>query len=239
MASPEKSLDTTGGSFLYGNWIWWRYLTERFDQEGGTALPLLVRDVWEAADNSDNNGTWSMKALAEVLQDEGHSLADVYADFSSTNRRPADFYEEGTNYEKAPLSKAFELTASRTSVDGRTPLLRHMSSTTAAFIPKSGYDEADWKLRVEVDLPNSGHEPSALVTIVGIDGTVVTQEYFGLSSDGKGAVQVPFSSTAVRRVELTLTNGDHSYDCGKGTRWACRGVPDKKRPFAFSATASQ
>ena len=72
----------------------------------------------------------------------------------------------------------------------------------------------------------------------GTDGSV-TREFIGVTSDGVGSLQVPFSSADVKRVELTLTDGDHSYDCQEQTSWSCEGIPDKKRDFSYSAAAVQ
>ncbi len=244
LRSPQKPLDTSGGLYLYGNWIWWRYLTERFPADGSTGLPLLVRHVWETADDSGQDGTYSMDALRRVLSspDYNHQqLGNVFADFSSANRFPVMTYSEGgagKGYPKAPLSGTFQLTGAKRSISQKSRELAHMSSTTVAFVPKKGYAEDGWHLDIQVDLPDTGRMPYAQVTVVRLDGSIA-RDYIGLDPAGDGTFQAPFSSSVVRRVELTLTNGNHDYECGEGTRWSCHGTPDKARPYRFKATADQ
>ena len=43
----------------------------------------------------------------------------------------------------------------------------------------------------------------------------------------------------MKRVELTLVNANHTYDCNEGTQWSCRGLPGPERPFAYSAESWQ
>ena len=241
LRSPKRPLDSSNGLYVYGNWIWWRYLTERFPQENGTGLPTLVRDVWVRADDSAAGGTYSMSALSSELTERGQRLAYVFADFSGQNRLPDDpttgIYEEGAAYQKAPLSARYALDADdRPSVGKQSQTLPHLSSTTVAFVPKSGYDGLGRVLRVDVDLPSTVHEPAALVTTFGTDDSV-DRRFVRLSSTGNGSLDASFDSLTVERVELTLTNGDHSYDCNEGTGWSCRGVPDQKRSFTYSATS--
>ena len=245
LTSPQRPLDSAGGLFLYGNWIWWRYLTERFPEGGaGDGLPALVRRVWERADAKVSETTYSMDALDRVLAADGEGLARVFAEFGAKNRFPAydvrdESYEEGSTYPRAPLSSTYQLDRyERPGIDERTPMLAHMSSTTVAFVPETGF-EGDWMLQLDVDLPNLSHEPSAQVTLVGLGGEVLERGFVPLAADGRGTFDADFSSTSVRRVELTLTNGDHLYDCNEGTQWSCQGLPGPSRAFTYRAETWQ
>ena len=236
---PERPLDTVAGSFYYGNWIWWRYLTERFPRDAG-GLPVLVRHVWERARHGTSSGTYSMDALARTLTDEyGPSLPYVFAEFANANRMPVNpktaIYEEGRAYRKAPLSRLHKLdSADRPAIAQKSPELPHMSATTVAFQPAEGY-AGPWRIRLDVDLPNSSQRPFAQVTVFNVDGSV-ERFYVTLSGEGTGSARADFSSTTVKRVELTLSNGDHSYDCNRQTNWSCAGKPDPKRAFRYSAS---
>lgn len=234
---PEKSLDSSY-PYYYGDWIWWRYLTELFPQQQGTGLPVLVRDVWDYADNSSYSGTYSMNALEQALTDRNRSLAQVLADFGADNRDPAAVYEEGADYRKAKASATYKLTADRQKIAAKTLKLPHMSNTTAVFKPSSSYSNATWKLQLDVDLPGAAHEPYAQVTTF-LKSADPQRQTIALGADGVGTLTVPFSTATVKRVELTLTDGDHTYDCRQGTQWSCHGTPDKKRPFTYSAAAVQ
>ena len=237
MRHPEKPLDSSY-PYYYGDWIWWRYLTEKFPQEQGTGLPVFVRDVWEYADNSGYSGTYSMKALEQALTDRSTDLSQVLAEFGADNRNPAAVYEEGDAYKKAKPSAAYTLTADKHKVREQTIKLPHLSNTTAVFKPDASYSNGAWLLQLDVDLPGSVHEPHAQATVFLTDGTTQRQA-FTLGADGTGSLQVPFSSATVKRVELTLTDGDHTYDCKQATSWSCHGTPDKQRPFSYSASAVQ
>jgi hypothetical protein len=240
LRTPEVPLDSVKGLTLYGNWIWWRYLTERFPQEGGTGLPTLVRDVWELAAPSEYDNAYSIEAMAQAISKHKRDLAHVFAEFGAANRLPVDpgtgIYEEGAAYKKAPLSASYKLTRKRQAIATKTVTLAHLTNTTVAFRPGDFYADDGWELEIDVDLPGSSRDPFAQVTVFRTDGTV-TREFVGVTSDGVGSLEVPFSTSAVKRVELTLTNGAHSYDCREGTSWACHGIPDKARRFAFSASA--
>ena len=235
---PKRSLDTPVGSFVYGNWIWWRYLTETFPAANANRLPVLVRRVWELA--AASGGTYSMKALDRALTENGEDLAKVFADFSVANRTPQVSYAEGSEqgaakaYRKAPLSGRYRLDETRRSIAAKSPELAHLSSTTVAFVPESGFAANDWVLKVRVDLPRRRQDPSAVLTVVRKDGTRV-RNAVPLNRKGNGSVPVEFSSSTVARVELTLVNGSHAYDCSEGTQWSCRGIPVPKRPFTFKA----
>ncbi len=233
---PERPLDSTY-PYYYGDWIWWRYLTEHYPADQGTGLPVLVRDVWEAARDAQYVGTYSMDALDRVLLDRHRALAEVLAQFGADNRIPGRSYEEGKAYRRARLGERYRLTADKQKVGTQSTRLAHMSNTTVAFKPDDSYDAAGWTLTLDVDLPGSKHEPYAQANVFHTDGSV-TREFVVLAGNGVGTLQVPFSSSTVRRVELTLTNGDHSYDCREGTRWSCRGIPDKKRTFEYAAHAT-
>ena len=237
MRHPEKPLDSSY-PFYYGDWIWWRYLTEMFPQEQGTGLPVLVRDVWDYADNSGYSGTYSMKALEQALTDRNRTLSDVLASFGVDNRHPRAAYSEGDAYRKARASAHYKLTAAKQQVGPETIKLPHLSNTTAVFKPNDSYSDAAWMLQLDVDLPGSVHEPTAQVTVFLKDGTIQRQR-ITTATDGVGSLQVPFSSATVKRVELTMTDGDHTYQCRQATQWSCHGTPDKKRPFTYSASAVQ
>ena len=238
LRAPRRALDSPAGSFVYGNWIWWRYLTERFATAGNSGLPVLVRRTWELADG--DGGTWSMKAVDRALAEKGEELEDLFADFSLANRTPRDSYLEGSEegaaraYRKAPMSARHRLDQTRQSVGEKRPGLAHLSSTTVGFVPESGFAANDWVLKVRVDLPRRKQAPSAVLSVLRTDGTRV-EHAISLNRKGNGSFPVEFSSSTVRRVELTLVNGNHTYDCNEGTQWSCRGIPSPKRPFAYRA----
>jgi hypothetical protein len=112
-----------------------------------------------------------------------------------------------------------------------------MSSTSVAFFPENGY-AGEWTISVNVNLPSTVHGSSAQIAVFGKDGSIERQDV-PLNANGNGEVAGRFSSTTEKRVELTLTNGDSSYDCHEGTQWSCRGIPGPKRAFTFWASTGQ
>src|SRR3712207_297311 len=86
LSSPARSLDSGRGLFVYGTWIWWRYLSEQLPDDGGTGsgVPVVIRRIWEAADDSEaaKPGGYSLQAVRRVLAESGADLTDVFADFA-------------------------------------------------------------------------------------------------------------------------------------------------------------
>ncbi len=70
LAWPGDPLDLADN--WYGNWIWLRFLTERFPEDDGTGLPVLVKQAWDRTD--DSAGSFSVRALAEAVAARGGQL---------------------------------------------------------------------------------------------------------------------------------------------------------------------
>ena len=51
LGQPGQPMDQFIGLRQYGDWIFFRYLTERFPKSRG-GLPVVVREIWERADGS-------------------------------------------------------------------------------------------------------------------------------------------------------------------------------------------
>ncbi len=235
LATPTRPLDYSGGLFVYGNWLWWRYVSERVGAEAGTGLPVVMRRIWEQADNSSKAapGMYSMEAADSVLSTEG-GLATLFGGFSAANLHPALSYTEGSLYPAAPVAHTDSVGAATAISASRT--LNHLSSTTVAFTPAEALKNHD--LRVQVDGPGRAQSPVVTVTTVRADDTVASQTV-PLSATGVGQVTVPrFDVSAVQRVEVTFANGGHAYDCGKGTAWSCSGIPvNNNQRFSYTVDA--
>ncbi len=236
LSFPARPLDLDRRSLhVYGSWIWWRYLTERFPGARKTGLPVLVRTVWRAADSADTTrpNLYSLRALEKVLTARGQQISQLYGSFSTANRRPGAFYEEGSAYPTAPVSLGpYDMTSEQRTVRA-VPTLSHLSSETAAFRPQGA---ATTRLRIDVDVPDAVHEPVVRAVVVRTNGTArVTR--LSLSSNGVGATSVPFDVDTVQQVELVLTNGGHAFSCWQYSDWSCSGRPkDDNLDFGFSAT---
>ncbi len=235
LSAPDRPLDKGSDLYVYGVWLWWRYLTEQHGTDRGTGIPTLIRRIWEEADDSDASrpGTYSLKATRRILAKRGSSLTQEVARFAVANRHPQASYEEGGAYGAARLDSSTRLSEADPSVPERVVRVDHLASRTFAFRPSAGLAQGGWRLRARVDAPGSKHSPVAQLTTVRRDGRFTT-ERLDLDADGIGRATVGFDSDTVLRVELTLTNAGHRYDCGQGTVLSCRGVSKSNdRPFTY------
>jgi hypothetical protein len=213
------------GLHQYGDWIFFRYLTEQLP--AGLGMPAVVRHMWERADGSRGaRDMYSNQAIRKTLEAHGLSYARTFARFADANRRPEDAYDEGAanQYPRAPLSGSRSL-GPREATGWFTRGLDHQSSTTLRFSP-SRLSARDWRLRVKVNLSDRFRGSLALVTSYPVGQSPETS-FISLDRSGAGAIGVPFSSDAVRRVEVTLVNASVRTRCWvRGSSpYSCFGVP--------------
>ena len=216
-ATPLDFLDFTA----YGNWAFWRYLTEEHaDTTAG--VPNLVREVWEALDTTQGpNQLHSLQAIDQVLAARGTSTPEQYVAFADANQHPGDVYSEALDlgYPTAPNTLE-SVQLSRTSPTAtRTARLDHLTSATGEVLPFTGSS----RLTVRVDLADASLVRAA-VTVHRADGSTSTS-YVPVNPQGKGDVTVPFAPEEVASVEVTVANGStRMTDCGSGSPFACGGV---------------
>jgi hypothetical protein len=234
LAQPAKSMDhfLQTGYRQYGDWIFFRYLTEHLpDAEGG--LPTLVRSMWEQASSAPSE--YSMRAVREVLTARGTSLPAVWADFVAANRRPGQTYAEGAanHYPSAPLAADVRLTAARRT-DAATETIDHLAGASLRWTRASGLTAR--ALRVRLALPARSLGSGAVVTVKRTTGRPVSTPV-RLTATGTATVVEPFGR-GVSWVEVSLANAGTRYRCWKGTEWSCQGRPlDDGRTFKVSARA--
>ncbi|MFA9213058.1 MAG: MXAN_6640 family putative metalloprotease [Candidatus Methylacidiphilales bacterium] len=80
LTKPRTSLDTfeKNGTFHYGTWSFFRFLTERYPTKKGT-LPKLVLDIWRVVDGApggDDNYSW--QGVDRVLRAKGTTGAKIF-----------------------------------------------------------------------------------------------------------------------------------------------------------------
>ena len=165
LGRPRVPLDKfePNGAHHYGDWIFFRYLTERFtDAESG--LPTLVRDFWRRADGSATGpDDYSMQAVETVLTARGATFAEQFARFADGNRRPASTYDEGAAYQSSPLWRDRTLCPASLTAGQTVDQLDHQASATARFRP-SGLTASDWMLNVQVDMARPTRGSMAVLT---------------------------------------------------------------------------
>jgi hypothetical protein len=213
LSQPGASMDHFSGLRQYGDWIFFRYLTERFtDAEGG--LPTIIRKIWERADgSSDGDDDYSVQAIAHELTARGTSLRSVFAGFADANRRPGASYEEGAanDYPVASVrQRTVTLSRGHRDTGELASKVDHLASSTYRFNRGSGL--AAHALRVKVDLPPTSRGSAAVVTVRDTTGQTKTTT-LNLSSAGDASHAFTFGS-GVRYVEVTLVNASIRYSCG-------------------------
>lgn len=237
LAQPRESMDHFGGMRQYGDWIFFRYLTER-DPEAEGGLPTLIRDIWELADGAKGGpDEYSIQAVSDVLAARGSGLRPTWAKFSAANRRPGTAYDEGAanSYPAAPLTSTTALTGSHRGSGWDTRFLDHLTAKTLRFTRAERMAASE--LKVELDLPSTSRGSGAVATVYRSSGRPTTVP-IKLDADGDAATRVDFAR-GVTSVDVTLANGGVRYgNCWAGTDWSCQGrSKDDNLRFRLRVTA--
>ncbi|WP_156718299.1 MXAN_6640 family putative metalloprotease [Nocardioides sp. Leaf307] len=229
LSHPRQSMDRDEDLAVYGDWIFFRHLTERHPAAVG-GLPVLVRKIWERAGAAaGDRDEYSTQAVEQVLRRQHDvSLSESFARFADANLRPGRAYAEGRaqSYPNAPLWKRTTLTGSKRSVGAQQVYLDHLSSASQRFTPGAGLG-GGWRLRLSLDLPSRTRGSAAVVTVVPTSGTPSTR-VLRLDRAGDAATRVGFSSARTSYVEVTLVNASTRYrNCSNGgtSTWPCGGRP--------------
>lgn len=238
LAQPRQSMDHFGGLRQYGDWIFFRYLSERFPQKAG-GLPVVVRTIWERADGSTKTSPddYSIQAVARVLADQGLGLRRTWARFAAANRRPGATYDEGTanRYPVARLDATFALNGSRRDSGLVSRTIDHLAARTVRFNRSASMRAR--RLDLQLDLPRLSRGSGAVATVFRKDGRP-TAIPIALDRSGDAATTIDFGPK-VTHVDVTLANAGIGYArCWRGSDWSCQGTPqDDDLPFRLRATA--
>lgn len=200
LGRPQQPLDVFNDLSQYGNWIFFRFLGERYT---GTqaGMPTIVRDIWRRTP-----GEYSVEALKNVLASRGTSVPAQLAWFTAWNRRPASYYQEGAAYRPSPTRGSYVLSGSRPKkvVDMR---LNHLASSTYRFTrPATG---GQWRIQLKLNL-NSRTKGGAAVVSVKVKGYSPTTKVVALDAGGDGTYSYPFR-TNVEWVDVTPVNASTRY----------------------------
>lgn len=223
---PGQPLDTfiSGGGPQYGEWIFFRFITEGLtDEQGG--LPTAVRDMWIRADGAAGGpDDYSIQAVANVLNARGVSLPYAYSVFAAYNRMPGRYYQEGAanHYPVAAPAGTIKLTKAKKDSRWLYGIVDHLASLTARFVPGKGLKTASWKLKLSLNLPPKSTDTRAMITVVKRSGNPAIL-VAPLNSQGDGTKKVPFGSSNVKYVEVTLVNAGTRYSCWTGGDYSCFG----------------
>ncbi len=228
LAGPSTPLDTFDLT-AYGNWGFWRYLTEQHTDDTA-GVPHLVREVWEALDTTQGpNPAFSLQALDEVLAARGTSTPREYVAFAAANQHPTHVYAEALEqfYPTAPNTLETVQLTREAPTAMRSALLDHLTSATGAVLPFAG----SRGLKVRVDLGDT-EAARAAVTVHRTDGTTSTS-YVATNRQGRGQLTLPFAAKSVSSVEVTLANAStRMVGCGAFSAFSCGGVSADDGLFA-------
>ena len=238
LSQPGSSMDhfEDYGLRQYGDWIFFRYLTERYtNAEGG--LPTLVRAMWELADGAKGGpDEYSIEAVSDALAARGTSLRSVWARFADANRRPGTSYDEGraNRYPTGGLDGRVTLTGSARDSGWKTRRVDHLAAGTLRFGRAPGMRAGSLKLRL--DLPAAGKGSGAVATVYRTTGRPRATPV-KLDSAGDATTSVDFGRD-VKFVDVTLANAGTDYACWRRTGYSCQGRPlDDDLPFRVRAKA--
>lgn len=239
LAKPQRSLDTGTAFTMYGNFVWWRYLTEHLDRD-------VVRRAWERADASKEaafGDNYSIRATSSAIKSFGKKFGRIFTDFGAANFAPVESYEEGASYaaavpQGAPVKRSFTLSSSKQKSGRFSAVLDHLTSAYVVF--ESGADGfSNGRLEVKVDGPKREASPQAKLLVIDEIGTV-TAWRFQLDRRGAGTKLVSFEQGTVDKVVLALSNASIKFKgCFQGSPsvFSCGGTPvfDGAR-FTYGAT---
>ncbi|HSJ19551.1 MAG TPA: MXAN_6640 family putative metalloprotease [Nocardioidaceae bacterium] len=226
-------------NWLYGSWIWWRFLTEKFGKADAPD-PTVVRDVWQRL----GNGAGTFPAQRRAIAARGGDFGRTFADFGAVNRIAGRWYDEGGSYTRfvAPPASRISLSRKRPATGWRSQKLYHLSSKHVVLRPGKGI-RGKWRLRVNLDLPPRFRGSQATAIVHRKDGGVRLVRA-RLDKQGDGRLVVPFNRRHIARVTLSLTNAStRTGKCRQGSPFTCGGwSPDSGRDFdglvfAFRARA--
>ncbi|MEQ6900304.1 MXAN_6640 family putative metalloprotease [Nocardioides sp. YIM 152588] len=235
---PQTPLDTFNGSYAYGAWIFFQYLTDRFPAQHG-GMPVLLRELWESMAHSGAGAKsrYSVQAIRKALEARGTDMTEVFTDFVVANRRArASYSDEGAQkyYPVAPLYKRIKPTAAHPK-SATTFKLNHLAARTLRFKPASK-GQRRLKLVVKGNPPAIGGSAAVVIKRAGKSPQRVR---LTLNSEGRRVKRLPFTKGEVKWIEVSMVNASTRYWCdlGRGWNYTCQGKPrDNKAPQKVRAT---
>lgn len=223
VAHPAQPLDQGTGSAVYGNWLFFEYLSQHYG-------PGLVRKIWGRAAAFHGGGhQYSAQAIRSALRQVG-GMTNVFARYANGNTVPGHTYAEGRAYPASRAAANTTLTRGRPSTGWQAYHVKHLASVNVRAVPGASLGKR-WRLRVKVDAPRRGKSPAVVVLLQHRQRHhPMTRIKVHLGRTGQGTVRVPFSARTTSRVTVTLANASTSYQCHHGTTFSCQGRPRAAHP---------
>ncbi len=212
---------TMGQFHVYGDWVFFRWLTEQFPGKPDDVLPPIIRQIWEAEDStSGQSPPDSLDAIAMALQENGTTWPQVLARFAADNLHAQQVYGEakasGVTFPQTKPNAVVTLTAKKKSAS-KVFQVAHMASNTLRLTPRKVGAK---KLTIDLNLARSSAAAVTVTTKKGTFSTTVVKP----NSKGKASLEVAFGTRAY--VDITVVDANTSMSsCGNGYGYACDGRP--------------
>ena len=222
LGEPYNPLDTWSGSIHYGNWIFFRYLTEKWPSSAG-GMPTIVRSMWRQADGAAGApNQYSIEAVKSVLAGKKTSFAKEFSLFTARNRFARKFYDEGSKQHYPQSRIGQTLTLGQRGFTNRADItLSHQISYSLRVKPS--HVTGSRKLQVLVYLGAGHHDTSVVVDWISKKGKH-TFKIVKVNAQGNGSVKVPFANAKTQSIVATAVNSSTRYTCGQGTVFSCQGT---------------
>ena len=196
---------------VYGDWIFFRWLTDYVKASDGTAPLETMREIWSATDTTGGEHTLATRAIGGALKSHHLTWGKAYALFSAANLRSRQTYT-GAGHKSYPVAKP----------TARVTLGPKKRSATATF---SLQHLASATQRVTVG--SAGKRDALRLTFANASASVLTVHFkngriLETPMSGKNTAEVA-AAKRVKYVDLTLANGKAS-----GTRQATLTVALKR-----------
>lgn len=240
LTHPSYSLDL----FDYGDWMFFRFLSERYPATTGN-LPTIIRSIWERADDAatvpdagaDRHASiYAVREAVKSASGSKYGFVRGFADFGANNRRPTSTYAEGSFWPAAGPQATHYLHPTGRALPWKYRTLAQLSNQTVRFTPYRLWSR-NWKLAVWLDLPSTWQGSAATAQVYYKDGRV-SRYPLALDSTGRVSKVFWFTTSVIKYVEVTLTNAGTRYSCWEDSSYSCAGQPlDNNLKGNYKATA--
>jgi hypothetical protein len=239
LAVPSRPLDDNRTPFgVYGDWIFFRFLSELFGSAANHDV-AVVRRAWELADGSrDGPDRYSLKAVAIASKRSGGPFRPTFARFGAVNDVAPRWYEEGTE-NAYPLPPSRAVTLAPSDSDTNVYSMKHLTNRYVRFTPDPGLGAtAELVLRLDLPDPETGSAATAVVFPTTGDATFARA---ALNRRGNATLRLPFDHATTARIDLVLSNASTRTRCWRSlrSRYSCYGRPtDDGLPYEYTATVA-
>ena len=234
-AGPSFALDGFWDGNYYGNWIFFRYLTERL-RASRAGMPVLVRDMWTRAGQARRLRHPRGRAVAprQAAATSPAATPSSPTRTSARARRTSRVGRRGTPPRRPGPTAPSAPRSSRRVHPG--PHDQRLRAAAAGGEPARGQP-----LTINVNMPAVSQGSVAIVTVVRRSGSASTARIALNAATGDGSRAVAFDPDTISYVNLTLVNASTRFrNCGSGNFiYSCSGTPALRQPILVVGRPSE